>query len=234
MVGTLLNAGMIAAGSLVGMMIRSRLPEKMVGIIFQGLGLFTMAIGIAMSLRSDNLILAVISIVSGAVIGQWIDLDRHLKRFSEFLQHKLPGRKRRAATDGDSGRLTEGFVTATMLFCIGAMSILGPIEDGLGKTPNILFTKSILDGISSVALAASFGAGILFSSVPVLFYQGAITLCAVFVSRWMSEAMIADLTAVGGILLIGMGINILKIKRINITNMLPALVIVVLLSYFWG
>lgn len=230
MLGTLVNTGTVIVGSLLGMGIRSRLPERIVNVVFQALGLFTIAIGISMSLRSDNLLVVVLSLVLGAIIGQWIDIDKYLKRFSDWLQRKSG--KGRASES--SGRFTEGFVTATMLFCIGSMSILGPIEDGLGQTPNILFTKSLMDGISSVILASTFGVAILFSAVPVLVYQGTITLFAAAMAHFMTDTMIGDLTAVGGVLLIGLGITILKIKELQITNMLPALVVVVILSALWN
>ena len=230
MTGTLLNTAAIIVGSLLGMMIRSHLSEKMVKIAFQGIGLFTLTVGISMALRSENLIVAVVSIVAGALIGQWIDIDRRLRCLSDYIQHRNTPTKR--PTEG-TNRFTEGFVTATMLFCVGSMSILGPIEEGLGETPNILYAKSIMDGISSIALASTFGIAILFSAGPLLIYQGTISLCAAFMSRFMSETMIADLTTVGGILLIGLGINILEIKIIRVTNMLPALIIVIFLSYLW-
>ena len=281
MIGTIANTAAIIAGSAVGMMIHSRLPQKIVNIVFQAIGIFTMAMGVSMSLRSGKLLLAVLSVVLGAVIGQWIGIDRYLTRFSDFLQCQAArmgiGRSRKedgAAYDeqpcditdrtsaadpevmvaaGDlteaeeaarhSGarngpteaqkRFTEGFVTASMLFCVGSMSILGAMEDAGGGTPNLLFTKSIMDGISSIALASSFGLAVLFSSIPVLLYQGGLTLLAGFVMRFMNEGMIADVTAVGGILLIGLSLNILKIKDVNVVNMLPALVVAALLSYFW-
>jgi len=221
--GTLLNAGAIIVGSTIGVMIHSRLPQKMVNTIFQGMGLITAVIGISMSLRSDNLIIIVISVVSGIIVGEWIDIDRYLRRLSGKIGNNT-----------DSNKFTEGFVTASMLFCVGAMAILGAIEDGMGKTPNLLITKSVMDGISSIAFAATFGIAVLFSAFPVLIYQGLLTIFAAFIMQFMSDAMIADLTAVGGVLLIGLGINIMKIKEINIVNMLPALIIVVLLSYFFS
>jgi uncharacterized membrane protein YqgA involved in biofilm formation len=235
MTGTLVNTGTIIAGSLIGMMIHSRLSTKMVDIVFQGIGLVTLAIGISMSLRTGNMIPVVVSLVSGAVIGQGIDIDKYTRRFSDYLQKK--GKKKitgETAEDDTAGkRATEGFITASMLFCVGSMAILGAIEDGMGKTPGLLYTKSIMDGISSIALASSFGICILFSSIPVLIYQGSLTLFAAFITRYMSESMTENMTGVGGVLLIGLAINILKIKDINVTNMLPALVIVVILSYFF-
>jgi uncharacterized membrane protein YqgA involved in biofilm formation len=235
MTGTLVNAGAIIAGSLIGVLIHSRLPQKMIDIVFQGIGLFTCVIGISMSLRSDNMILIVVSIVAGSLIGQGIDIDKRLRRFASYLQ-KQGNRKNTVETTEKTdraNRFNEGLITATMLFCIGSMAILGSIEDGMGQAPNLLLTKSIMDGIASVALASSFGICIMFSSIPVLVYQGGLTLFAAFIMRYMTEAMTADMTAVGGVLLIGLAINILRIKEINVTNMLPALPVVVILSWLF-
>lgn len=226
MIGTLANAGAIIIGGAVGTAIHSRLPQKMVNILFQGIGLFTLAVGISMSLKAQSLILIVVSITVGAVIGQLLDIDKSLKRAGEYLQKRFS-----KPTAEDGNRFSEGFVTASVLFCVGSMSILGAIEDGMGNTPNLLYTKSIMDLISAVALGASFGIAIIFSSIPLLIYQGGLTLFASFIMRYMSESMTDNLTATGGILLIGLAINILKIKEINVTNMLPALVIIVLFSY---
>ena len=234
MIGTLVNTGAVVAGSLVGMAVKSRLPERFVHVVFQAIGLFTLAIGISMSLRSDRMLVVVLSLVVGTVIGQWIDIDRHIQRFSDYLQRKSGKKNGTNPAEEGSRRFTEGFITATMLFCVGSMAILGAIEDGMGQTPAILYTKSLMDGISSIILASTFGVAILFSSVPMLLYQGAITLFAASMMHLMTEPMIADLTSVGGVLLIGLGITILKIKELKITNMLPALIVVVLLSALWN
>ena len=226
MTGTIANATAIILGTLAGVLIRSRLPQKSVEIVFQGIGLFTLAIGISMSLKSANLLLAVLSLL----IGQALNLDRHLRQLTERLQRIA---KKETAETQSSSRFTEGLITATMLFCVGSLSILGAIEEGSGETPRLLLTKSIMDGISSIALASSFGICILFSSVPLLIYQGGLTLFAGAMMRFMSGSMIAELTGVGGILLIGLGINILKIKEINIINLLPALIVAVILAYLW-
>ena len=234
MIGTLVNTGAVVVGSLVGMAVKSRLPEKFVNVVFQAIGLFTLAIGISMSLRSDRMLVIVLSLVVGTLIGQWIDIDRRIQRFSDYLQRKSGPKNDTNPSGEGSRRFTEGFITATMLFCVGSMAILGAIEDGMGQTPAILYTKSLMDGISSIILASTFGAAILFSSVPMLLYQGAITLFAASMMHLMTEPMIADLTAVGGVLLIGLGITILKIKELKITNMLPALFVVVLFSALWN
>ena len=171
-----------------------------------------------------------LSLVIGGLIGQALKLDRHLRQLTERLQRIA---KKETAETQSSSRFTEGLITATMLFCVGSLSILGAIEEGSGETPRLLLTKSIMDGISSIALASSFGICILFSSVPLLIYQGGLTLFAGAMMRFMSGSMIAELTGVGGILLIGLGINILKIKEINIINLLPALIVAVILAYLW-
>ena len=191
MTGTIANAAAIILGTLAGVLIRSRLPQKSVEIVFQGIGLFTLAIGISMSLKSANLLLAVLSLVIGGLIGQALKLDRHLRQLTERLQRIA---KKETAETQSSSRFTEGLITATMLFCVGSLSILGAIEEGSGETPRLLLTKSIMDGISSIALASSFGICILFSSVPLLIYQGGLTLFAGAMMRFMSGSMIAELT----------------------------------------
>lgn len=231
MVGTLANTGAIVVGSLIGIMIQSRLSAKMTNIVFQGIGLITITIGISMSSRIEDMILVVVSVVSGSIIGQAIDIDKYLRRFSEYIQSKA--KKAKNGVNSSDNRFSEGFVTSSMLFCIGSMSILGAIEDGMGNSPDLLLTKSVIDGISAIALASSFGICIAFSSIPVLIYQGGLTIFASFIMRYMSDTMTANMTGVGGILLIGLGISILKIKEVNVTNMLPALLIVIVLSYFF-
>lgn len=230
MLGTIVNTTAVIAGSAIGLLIRKNLSERMVDIVFQALGLVTIAIGVSMAVAMENILLAVVSLVLGAVAGQWIGIDKYLGRFSGWLQRKT----RSKGEDRATGRFTEGFVTATMLFCIGSMSILGSIEDGMGQTPTLLYTKSIMDATSSVILASTLGIGVMFACVPMLAYQGGITILAAFVMNYMNDVMIADMTGVGGILIIGLGVNLLKIKNINVVNMLPALIFIVALSYFFG
>lgn len=244
MVGTLVNTGAIIGASAIGLLLHRRLPQKLTGIVFQAIGLVTVAIGISMSMATGNILFAVVSLVLGAVIGQWIGIDEWLRRFSALLQGR--GRKsgeepqaagipvRQSRTAGSPARFTEGFITATMIFCLGSMSILGALEDGMGERPTLLFTKSIMDAVTAMILTSSFGVGVMFAAIPVLVYQGGLTWLAAFLTSHMTEAMIADMTGVGGILLIGLGISLLKINEINVVNMLPALVVVLIVSYFFG
>jgi hypothetical protein len=237
MIGTLVNSAAIIVGSTVGTLIRSRLPQRYVNIAFQAAGLFTLTIGISMALKSNNMVLIVVSIISGALIGEALNLDGNTEKGANYLLKKFAkkdfgtdGTSAPAAKTGTSKLAVEGFITASVLFCTGSMAILGAFEDGMGQTPQLLYTKSIIDGVSSIAFASSFGIFVGLSAIPVLIYQGCLTLFAAYIMQFLTEPMINDLTSVGGILLIGLAINILKIKDIKVINMLPALVIVVLLS----
>lgn len=224
MTGTLVNAGAVLIAGAIGLAVRKHIPAKMTDIVFQALGLFTIVIGIKMALETDDMLLAVVSLVAGALVGQWLDIDGALKRLSGWVE-------RRVGTS--QGSFTSGLVTATLLFCVGSMSILGAIEDGMGNTPTILYTKSIMDAASGLILAAALGVGVLFSVIPMIIYQGGLTFIAGFMMEFLSDEMIADLTGVGGVLIIGLGINLLKIREISVANLLPALAFIVALSYLF-
>ena len=231
MLGTLVNAAAIIAGSLAGTLVRSRLPQRYIDVAFQAAGLFTFVIGVSMALKSDSMILIVFSIILGAILGEALNLDGRTENAANFLMKKFTKTNSESEKPNRSSRLAvEGFITASVLFCTGSMAILGAFEDGMGNPPQLLYTKSILDGFASIAFASTFGIFVGLSALPVLIYQGTLTLFAAFIMQFMTEAMIADLTSVGGILLIGLSLNILKIKEIKVVNMLPALVIVVILS----
>ncbi len=224
MIGTLINAGAIITGSLIGLVFHSKIPKKYIKIAFQGIGLFTLFIGVAMALKTDNYLIMILSIVVGGLLGTWFKLENMLNKFSDYIKKILKS---------DNSNFSEGFVTAFLLYCMGSMTILGAFEEGLGNTPNLLLAKSLMDGISSIALAAGLGVGVIFSVIPLLLYQGGLTLFANLLSDSMSELMINELSAVGGLLLIGMGLNILEISKIKVINMLPSLVVVVILVYFF-
>lgn len=225
MTGTLVNVAAVIVGSLIGVMVRSRLPQRYVQIVFQVIGLFTFFLGIWMALKTEHFLLLVGSLVSGAVIGEAINIDKYFKRFSEWIKQK---------TRISSGRFSEGMVTAFLLYCMGSMTILGAIEEGINNNPDLLLVKSLMDGISSIALASALGIGVMFSAVPLFLYQGGLTLFAGSIGTFFTDVIINELTATGGILLIGLAINILEIKTLKILNMLPALVVVVVLAYIFG
>lgn len=225
MIGTIVNVAAVLIGGTAGLLVRAKLPQRYMDIAFQGIGLVTLAIGVSMTLESQNIILAIISIVVGSLIGEACDIERRMDSFANLLKQK---------TKSSSDRFTEGFVTASMLFCVGSMAVLGSFEDGMGLYPKLLYTKSLMDGIAALALASSFGVGVLFSIFPVFVYQGLLTLFVSYVANFMNDTVVGDLTSVGGMLLLGLGLSILNIKKISVINMLPALVIIVILSYLFG
>ena len=221
MTGTLINTGAVIAGSLLGLLIHKHLPAKLTKITFQGIGLFTLFIGFQMASQTGSLLILIFSMVIGAIIGQLLDLDRHLENLSGKLKIKLKSKNE---------KFSEGFITAFLLWCMGSMTILGAMEEGFGNPPNLLLAKSVLDGFASLALSASMGIGVIFAAIPLLIYQGGLTLLASLVGDFLSETIIAEMTAVGGLLLIGLGINILEIKKLKILNMIPAIFVAVILS----
>ncbi len=224
MLGTIVNVFAIILGSVLGILIKSRFPEKLNKIIFQVIGLFTITLGITMAIKTNNFLVVVFSLIIGSVIGEILDIEKYLERLTEKLKNKIKN---------SSDKFSEGFITATLIYCIGPMAILGSIEEGLGNYPNLLFAKSVLDGVASIALSSALGIGVMFSAIPLLFYQGGITLFASYVSNYLGDSLINELSAVGGILLLGLGMNIAEIKKFKVINMLPSLFVVVILGYFF-
>jgi len=219
--GTLVNAGAVAIGSLLGLCINTRLPKRITGIAFQAIGLFTLILGVTMALETRNFIIMILSIVSGSIIGEGLDLHMQVTKLGNWLKRRL---------GASHENFSEGFVTAFLLYCMGSMTILGAIEEGLGDEPNLLLAKSILDGVSSIALAATLGIGVLFSVLPLLAYQGGLTLFAGSLQQVLTNVVIDEISAVGGILLLGLGITLLEIKQIKVLNMLPSLLIAGILA----
>jgi len=223
MLGTIVNTGTVVGGALIGVLIHSRMPERITRTTFQGIGLFTLYIGFTMAVKTGNVLIMVFSIVLGAIFGELLNLEARMEKVSEWGKRKVGSK---------NDKFTEGFVTAFMLFCMGSMTILGSIEEGLGGEPTLLLAKSFLDGFGAVALASSLGIGVLFSAVPLLIYQGGLTLLAGLVQGWLTEPIINEVSAVGGLMLIGLGITILEIKKMKILNLLPALIFAGIFAYF--
>jgi len=223
MLGTLFNVLTVVVGSTIGLLIRNKLPQRYVIIVFQALGLFTLFLGMQMAFKTEgNLLLMVFSLVIGSILGEALNLERRFQNFGESLKKRF--------TKGEGNeKFTEGLVTSFLLFCIGPMAILGAVQEGLGLSSELLYTKSIMDGFSSTALAAAMGIGVLFSAIPLLLFQGGISLLADLLEPYLTESIINELSAVGGLMLIALGINILEIKQLKVLNMLPSLVVIVLL-----
>lgn len=222
MLGTVVNIAAVIVGSTVGLILKNRLPDKLTNIVFQGIGLVTVFFGLAMALRSQNWVILILSVVSGALLGQLLNLDLRMNRVGEKLKQWLKI---------NSKRFTEGLVTAFLLFCMGSLTVLGALEEGMNENAELLLAKSVMDGFSSVALSAAMGIGVMFSVIPMLIYQGGITLFAGSLQHIFSEPLIMEITAAGGIILLGMGINILEIKKIQVLNLLPALIMAIVFYY---
>jgi hypothetical protein len=221
MLGTLINTLAILIGGSIGLLLHRNLPQRMTRIVFQAIGLFTLVLGVSMALKADETLLVIFSLVLGAIIGEGLRLEERVQSLSDTLQRRL-----RAS----HSRFSEGWMTATLLFCVGSMAILGAIEEGLTGDPDLLMAKSVLDGFSSIALAAGMGAGVILSALPLLLYQGGLTLFAGMLEPVFTPHLLNQLTGVGGILLLGLGLNLLEITTIKVLNMLPALLVVVVLS----
>jgi len=224
MLGTLINTGSVIVGSTIGLILHRRLPAKITTIVFQGIGLFTLFLGLTMATKTNNYLILIFSIVIGAIIGELLDLDLALNRLGKGLKEKV---------GSDNAKFSEGLIAAFLLFCMGSMTILGTFEEGLGNKPNLLLAKSLLDGFAAVALSSGLGIGVIFSAIPLLIYQGSLTLLARWLGEFFSNVVISELTAVGGLMLIGLGINILEIKAIKVVNMLPGLVVAIILAYLF-
>ena len=224
MLGTLVNVGAVVAGSLLGLVIHSRMPEKITKLVFQAIGLFTLFLGFTMAGKTSNYLIMIFSLVIGSIIGELLNIEKQINRLSDWLKAK---------SGSSNAKFSEGFLTSFLLFCMGSMSILGAIEEGMGENPDLLLAKSVLDGFSAIALAAAMGIGVLFSAIPLLIYQGGLTLFAGYLQDYLTTPMINELSAVGGVILIGLGINVLEIKQIKVINMVPALLVAVLLAWYF-
>jgi len=219
-VGAAINAGAVVAGGCIGMLLGDRLSGRMRLMVFQALGLCTIAIGIQMSFKTSNPLYMVGSVLLGAIIGEALRLEDAITNGGDKLKRVLRS---------GNAHFTNGFVTASLLFCIGSMAILGSLQEGIGGARTIVLTKTTLDFFAAIALGAAYGSGVMFASLPILLYQGGLTLFADAVSPWMSDLMRTELEATGGIMVLGIGVNLLEIKKIPLSNLLPALLVVVAL-----
>jgi hypothetical protein len=221
MTGTLINVGTVLAGGTAGLFLHRALPERFQRIVLHGLGLITILLGLQMALKTANIFIVLGSLLLGGLLGEWCRLHDRLDALGNWLESKF---KRH-----EHDRFSEGFVTTSLLFCIGPMAILGSIEDGLRGDYKTLAIKAMMDGFAAMAFAAELGWGVLFSAASVLVYQGGITLAAAPLQRVLTDAMITEMTATGGLMIVGIGLMLLEIKRLPLANYLPGLIIAPLL-----
>ena len=230
MIGTVINIAAVLVGSMIGLIFGARIPTKLKETVIAGMGLFVVAMGLQMFLKTENALIVLGAIVLGTLLGEWWRIEDGLHTLGEFLEQKFS----REEDDG-SNKFVRGFLTASLLFCVGPIAILGSIQDGLTGDYNLLAVKSVLDGFASIAFASTLGIGVAFSSLILLVYQGGVSLLAGQLNAIVTTAMMNELTAAGGVLLMGVGIsNLLEIKKIRVGNMLPALLIAPLIVWILG
>jgi len=214
--GTIVNTLAIVCGSLIGLVFRGKVPEQYRETVIYAISLAVLLIGLQGALKSREILLVISSLAVGSVMGEWLRIERRLEMLGSWLEARFS----RGGSD-----LARGFVTTSLIYCVGSMAIVGSLESGLAGNHRTLFAKSILDGIGSVVFASTFGIGVLFSAVTVFVYQGAITLAASMVRPLLTPTVITEMSAVGGLLIMAIAINLLEIKRLKVGNMLPAIFI---------
>lgn len=219
MLAVLINAGAVIVGSLIGLVFKKGIPEKYADVIMKGIGLCTIYIGITGAMKGNNVLILILAIVIGGAIGTKMDIDKGINSLGQYVESK-------AKKTGDgSTSIAQGFVTASLLFCIGAMAIVGSLNAGISGDYEMLLTKSVMDFVSSAVLAVSLGVGVLFSAGFVLVFQGLIVILAQFLEPVLVDATIAEMTAAGSLIIMALGLNILDITKLKVANYLPALVI---------
>ena len=228
MTGTIVNVITVVAGGTLGTLLGERLSSGIRQIVMQGVGLVTLAVGMSMAITTKNFLLVLLSIVIGGMLGEWWGLEERLDRAGKWLEVRAARFPLLAR-----GEFTRGFVTASLVFCVGPMTILGSFQDGLSGDYTLLAIKSVLDGFSALAFAASMGMGATFSAITVLVYQGILTLGASLFQNVLTDTIVAEMTATGGVMILGIGLLLLEIKRVRVANFLPALAIVPLLVALW-
>ncbi|MTI80682.1 MAG: DUF554 domain-containing protein [Firmicutes bacterium] len=222
MLGTIVNVAAITAGVCVGTIFKKGISTKAQDTIMQGLGLVVVLIGLKIAWQTQNEIILILSLALGGMLGEYLAIEDKLENIGRWLESKV---------GANHGAVAKAFVTTSLIYCVGAMAIMGAIEDGLTGQPKTLFAKSAIDGISSIIFTTTMGIGVIFSVIPVFIYQGSITLLAEYVKVFLTSGMITEMNATGGLLIIGIGINILGIKKIKVGNMLPAVIFAVLLVW---
>ena len=216
MIATVINAAGIVLGGLLGLLLGKRFPQRITESLMNVFGLCTMTIGTMGALQTGNIIHVLICLIFGTVIGELIRIEKRI--------YNLGGRlEARFASGGRQGGFTTGFLTATLLYCVGSMAIMGTLEAGIRQDYTMLFTKTLMDSVTAIGLAATLGVGVLFSALPLFVYQGAITLASSILAPLLSTTVVTEMGAIGGVLLIGMGINMLFDRKIRLSNMLPGI-----------
>ena len=221
--GTIVNTLAIIAGAMIGVIAKKAIPQRMGDLVMSAISIVVMVLGVQFGIASSNILIVIVSLVVGGIIGEWIDIDRRLDDFGVRIQSRMKG--------GDSN-FSAAFVSTTLIYCVGSMAILGSIESGINGNHTILYTKSLMDGISAIFFASTLGAGVIFSGISVFIYQGILTVLAGYIGPYLSPEVVTEMSASGGKLLIALSFTILGIKKIKVANLLPAIFLPVILMLF--
>lgn len=234
MLGTVVNSMAIIIGGAIGLLLKKGLPKKMADTLMVGLGLCTLYIGISGCLAGENTLVLIVSMVIGTIVGEAVDLDDKINRLGKFLEKKFSGKKEETTSEEQPKKvsLAEGFVTSSLLFCVGAMAIVGSLQSGLTGNHETLFAKSTIDGVAAIIFASTLGAGVLLSAGLLFVYQGSITLLAQFVEPFLTEPVIAEMNCVGNVIIIGVALNMLGISKFKVMNLVPAIFLPIVLCRF--
>ena len=225
MIGVIVNVVTVLIGSTVGLLLKRGIPERVTEALMTGIGLCTVYIGLSGALQGENTLVLILSMAIGTVIGTLLDIDQQLNRLASYVEHRFKQ---------EDGKVTlaEGFMTASLLFCVGAMTIVGSLQAGLTGDMEMLYTKATLDLISSCVLAASLGVGVLLADFFVLGFQGGLVLLARFISPFLTDYAIAEMTCAGSVLIIALGLNLIGVTKIKVANYLPVILIPPILCMF--
>ncbi len=225
MIGTMVNVIAIIVGSIIGVIFHSNFSNKMKNTVMQGISLAVILIGLEMALEvdgSEGILIVIFSLVLGGITGELLGIENKLSAAGEKIKARFANR---------NDLFVQGFVQASLVYCVGAMAIMGALQEGIQGDPSLLLTKALLDGTTAIAFSSTAGIGVIFSAIPVFLYQGSITLFASQIEQFLTPEVITQLTATGGLLIVGIGLNILKIAKIKAGNLLPALVFAALLAF---
>ncbi|MEQ2527903.1 DUF554 domain-containing protein [Bacillaceae bacterium CLA-AA-H227] len=233
LLGTIVNGLLIIIGTLLGKLLH-RIPEGVKKTVMHGIGLAVVVLGVQMGLKSDNFLIMIISLVFGTVIGEYSDLEGKLNRFGDWIEMKI-------GKGNGQGSISQGFVTGTLIFVIGAMGIIGALDSGIRGDHSVLYTKSIIDGFTAIILTTTLGIGVIFSAIPVIIYEGLIALFATQIDRIVPQALmdsfIVEMTSVGGVMIFAIGLNMIGITKIRVANLLPGILVtavIVTVMYFFA
>lgn len=222
MTGTVINVITVVIGSILGLLFGAKLPERLRETVLSAIGLFTMVLGIQMFLETNNALIVLAALLLGAMLGEWLRIEDNLEKLGSYLRMRFAP----TLINQDLSRFVEGFLAASILFCVGPMTILGSIQDGLTGNYSLLATKAVMDGFSALAFASTMGVGVAFSALVILIFQGGLSLLASQIQSVVTAAMISEMSAAGGVILVGIAIsNILNIRKVRSGNFLPALIL---------